>query len=231
MARLFKDIAMDMDSFFKANYIAEDGFRIKTKTKGFNGEARIKDGNAALKGKLRFKTEGRGHTVDHTWTFKSSGTVALKHKGDISKFVRDTEVESKHEWDTKNNGREMETSVTHKLCKDTTLQLDVHHVKGGSLSATAHAARRICSGFSFSTEFKYCNEQKKIAAANFGALFTPTDYMTTFISSSLDGPIGAGNMPWNAGALSWRQRYIANSSTILGFDYTYNVTDKTSRTA
>ena len=229
MAELYTDLEETFDKFFEDGFISKDGFKLKTKSKDFTGEAKLNGGKATLKGKAQFSTHIEDRVIDHKLTFKSNGEHQLENESDISKVVENTHIKTTTDWNSNTQNYEIETSVTNKSVKDTTVRFDFKYSKTDPISVTTHLARKTCPRSNVFADFKYDHGKKDISEAHFGALMVPTDYLKTLISTSLGG-INGKNLPWNSGTLAYRQRYVASPSTTLGFDYTYDVEDKESTT-
>mmetsp|Transcript_6268 Transcript_6268/g.5384 ORF Transcript_6268/g.5384 Transcript_6268/m.5384 type:complete len:296 (+) Transcript_6268:23-910(+) len=228
MAELFADITEDLDRYFQDGFVANDGFKIKTKAKDFAAEAKVKGGKTALKGKFAFKTDIEDKSIDNTITIKSSGDHTFESESDLGSIIDATSIKNTLDMNSLTNHFKNETSFFNKSIEKTTLRLDVHTQTKEPVSVTAHLGRKICPGSTVTADVSIDSGSKQITGANLGVLFTPTDYFKTFVTTSLKGSLNSKNLPWNAGTLALRQRYTANPTTVLGFDYTYNVSDRTS---
>jgi hypothetical protein len=231
MADLFTDLKEDYNHLFTDDYVARDGFKLKAKTKDFTGEAALSNGKTKLKGKLAFGMELNDQKLDYTLTVKSSGDHSLETKTDLSKFIPNTTSTDTFNWNSKTQDWDFEANFENESIEKTKLRLDAKVEKGGDWSATLHSGRSICSGLSFAGDVNYDGKAKEFNNFNLGAHFTPNEWTKSWVTHTHEGKIDSSYNPIRTGVLSWNQRFTASAATILGFDYSLNLGDKTSTTA
>lgn len=230
MVKFFTDIAEDYDNFFKDNYVVADGFKVKAKAKDFTGEVKLNQGKPSLKGKLEFDTKFDEYKVEHTATVKSDGKHTIESKCDVSKVFEKTKVTETLNINSNTHDFDVQVSTTNTSVEKTKFQLDLQYFKNKNWTATAHFARKLCCGFKLSDEITYDGANKEFNNFRFGVLMKPNKFAQSFLTYTHEGKVDANIRPWHAGVVAWRQRFKATSDTKLGFDYSYNLADKTSTT-
>jgi hypothetical protein len=228
MVKFFHDIEEKFDDFFKKKYVAFDKFYVKAKGDHFEGEARMKGDNTELKLKVKDKYKVQDMKFDEELTISSTGKHKFVGDWDLDKYSKDTTLKHTSEWNSGTNDHDTQVAVTYKGVHKTRLGVNFHYFKGGEWELTPRVSRKFCKGFVVASDFNFDGQKNEISSLNFGIFYKPTKWAKTWITHSVDGPINA-NTKWDkVGLCALRQRINAGNKTELGFDYFYDMENKSS---
>lgn len=231
MVKLFSQLTKSFDKFFDEDYVTADGFKLKTEAKDFKGEVTVNKGKAALSAELEFETDLDSNIVKHEAKVQSNGEHTLKSTVDVSKALEKTSVKKVFNFNSNTHGYDLDTSVRNTSIQDTILQLNFHGFSTKDWTSTLHAATEITPSFRISGDATYDGTKKEVNQFHYGLSFSPQKWIETFVAYSHKDKIDSDIKPWKAGVLDFRQRINASEVTVLGFDYSYNLAEKTSSTS
>jgi hypothetical protein len=230
MVKLFSQLVESFDDFFKINFVTADGFKLTTKAKDFKGVVTVKGGKAALKAELEFETEVDSNKVKHVAKILSKGEHTLESTVDISKALENTSVKKEFNFNSNTHEYDLDASIRNTSITDTKLQANVHGFSDKHWTSTLHAATEITPSFKLSGDATYDGSKKEVNQLHYGVCYFPQNWIETFIAYSHEDKIDSDIRPWKTGVLDFRQRLKASEVTTLGFDYSYNLGEKTSST-
>lgn len=226
MAQLYTKIDEDHSKFFKDNYVAQDGFYIKAKSPNFEGKVAVKKDQPNIQAKFQEKAVVADHPVDASLKLTSGGIHTLKGEWDINSVVEKTTLTHETNWNSSNNDHDTTVSVTNSSIQDMKLQFDFQYFKGGDWNLKNHFAKHFCSKLSFAGDFTWDGKKSEVNSTNLGFMWTPQEWSKIWITHSIQGTINGKTKFTNTGVLAWKQRFVASTSTILGFDFIYNLENK-----
>jgi hypothetical protein len=228
MAKFFGDIEDKFDDFFTLNYVAQDKFYVKVKANKFVGEVKMKGDNPELKAKFKHNAHVQDFKVDAEVALSSSGKHKFIGEWDLKDTVKDVEVKHTTNWNSQSNDHDTLVALQFKGVDTAKLGLDFQYFRNGHWEATPHLAKEIQKGLSSATDFTWDGKTSEIKDFKVGIEYEPNNWSKTWLSHHVGNPLAKDFKLGKIGSLSLCQRFNASLKTQLGFDYNYNLNDKSS---
>jgi hypothetical protein len=230
MVKFFSELIDSFDNFFVENYVTADGFKLTTKAKDFTGEVTVNEGKAALNAELESEMDVDSYKVKSVAKFQSNGELSIESTADVSKALEKTNMKKVFNFNSNTHEYDLDTSITNTSITDTKLQLNVHGFSTKDWTSTLHAATKVTPSLRVSGDATYDGTKKEVNQLHYGLYYLPQKWTKTLIAYSHEDKIDQNIRPWKSGVLDFRQRLKATKVTTLGFDYSYNLGEKTSST-
>lgn len=228
MAKLYTKLQDKFNGFFDDDYVAQKGFYVKAKSSNFTGKVTAKDNNPQLEATFNEKAKVMDHKVDASIKLTSKGVHTLEGTWNLKELVDKTKLNHVTNWNSGNHDHDTTVTVTNKSIKDMALRFEYQYFKGGNWTLTNHIARKVCSKLHLGGDFRWDGQKSEVNSLNLGVFYHPNAWIKILFSHSIDGAID-GKTNWSqTGTLSFKNRFIADKTTILGFDYAYNLESKKS---
>lgn len=228
MAKLFTDIDKEYDDFFKVGFIARDGFYVKVDSTNFTGKATVADNKPNLEATFKETGKVQDTDVQGKITLRSTGVHDLEGVWDLSSFVDRTALKHTTKWNSSDHSHNTVVAITNTSIQDVKAKFDFQYFKGGDWTFTNHFGKIFSSQLSGGLDFTWDGKKSEINATHIGVFYYPSEWVRTWISHSTQGSLSKKTNWTETGVLAWRQRFVANATTILGFDYIYNLENKNS---
>lgn len=228
MVKVFQEHEEKVDSLFEDDYAAWKGFYVKAKSKNFVGKVTIRGEEPELSAKFEEKGKLQDFDVEGSVNLTSSGNHTIEGEWDLGNVVDKTKLTHTTNWNSATHGHDTIVSVQNKSIEDLKAKFDFTYFKGGDWTLTNHFGKKFTKQLSLGLDFTWDGKKSEITSTNIGLLLKPQPWWRSWVTYALRGPIGK-NTDWTKDAtLTLKQRFLAEASTKLGFDYVYDLKAQTS---
>ena len=228
MVKTFSAVEEKHENFFKDDFIATKGFYIKVKADDHTGKVTIKNNVPTLEAKLEHKHKVQDTKVKTETILKSNGEHELKGVWDLDDVLEKTELTHHSHFNSSTHEHKHIITLVNKAIKHTKNSFEFTYNNDKTWHIVHGIGHEICKRTSFAFDYTFCGKASTVVATNFGVLLKPTKWATSWLSYSTEGALNK-DIDWKRfGTLGWKQRFETEGKTKLGFDYSYNLANRSS---
>lgn len=229
MAQFAEKLDKDFQDFYEKAFTSTKGLIVKVNGKNHSGQVAIKEGGKTeIELKHTHYHEANDVKYKKDLTLKSTGVLTFEAEANVSNHVKATWLRQTTNWDTQNNKFDVKATLESRYYEGLASRFDFRYFKGGDWTFKPNLAFQMCPKRSFFFDMTYDGKSKEVNEINVGLLHSPTERMQTILMRKIVGKVGSFQDLKTNGFVSLKSRLIPRDLTILGFDYIYNLKDKSS---